>query len=216
MSYFSYLFEALFPERCIGCSVRGAPVCSKCFSKLPPAEAPKHPFITSLFAYRDRRINHLIWRLKYKNGRQIAKIFAEALSANLAEFLGEEEHFIGARKILLVPIPMTPLRRRRRGYNQAELLAKELHSLLQNKNIFLETKLLGKKKDTTPQAKIKNKTERLTNLQDCFSASTDRKGNSDVIILIDDVTTTGATLSAAKSALYAAGFRKIYAFTVAH
>ncbi|MBP7804631.1 MAG: ComF family protein [Candidatus Pacebacteria bacterium] len=216
MSQLSHFLEFLFPERCIGCATRGAPICAHCFSKLPPAEAPKQPFITSLFAYRDSRVNHLVWRLKYKNGKRIAKIFAEALAGSLAEFLGEELSFIGSRKILLVPIPMTPRRQRRRGYNQAELLAREVHTFFQEENIFLDTKLLEKKIDTTPQAKIKNKAERLLNLKDCFSVRFDGKGNGEVIILIDDVTTTGATLVAAKNALRDAGYRKIYALTIAH
>jgi ComF family protein len=174
-----------------------------------------HSWITSVYAYNDFRAKRLIHLLKYKNARGGAEVLAPALADALSEFLGEEHMFLGSRKICIVPIPLSKKRMKKRGYNQAELLARKTVTLINDTNVFLETNLLKKIKETSPQAEIKNRGKRLKNLGDCFAvvrAST----REEVVVLVDDVTTTGATLTAARKALRAAGFRKIYGLTVAH
>ncbi len=216
MSMLNNFFQSLFPDRCVGCQIRGTLLCEDCRKKIAPASNPMHGWITSVFAYHDFRVKRLIWMLKYKNTRQVASIFAPALASSLAEFLGEEALFHGSRKIVLVPIPLSKKRMAKRGYNQAELLAKKIAEISANETILFERNLLRKIIETKPQADIKNRTKRLENLGDCFVVDENRVSNREVVILIDDVTTTGATLTAARKVLRAAGFRKIYALTVAH
>lgn len=216
MKFFDTFFGILFPDHCVGCKARGQLLCGVCIKKIPPASAPMQSFITSVFAYQDFRIKKLIWLLKYKNARHAARIFAPALAQTLTEFLGEENLFLGNRQILLVPIPLSKKRYQKRGYNQAELLAKEIFKLLPNEHIDIETNLLKKIIETTPQADIKKKSLRLQNLGDCFEMVAGRENSGEVIVLIDDVTTTGATLLAARKVLARGGFRKVYALTAAH
>ena len=206
----------LFPDRCVDCKARGSLLCGTCLKKVAPASAPAQNFITSVFAYHDFRVKRLVWLLKYRNARHVAEICAPALAGALTEFLGEEHSFLGDRPILAVPIPLSKKRLRTRGYNQAELLAKEMIKLLPPGRAVLDTRLLQKIAETKPQADIKKRNIRLVNLGDCFKVFPDRRNAGELVVLIDDVTTTGATLTAARKALRAAGFAKVYALTVAH
>lgn len=205
----------IFPDRCVGCGIRGFLLCRECETKITPATNPMHSWITSVFAYGDFRVRRLVRLLKYKNARGVATVFARSLSETLLEFLGEEGLFLGSRNVLIVPIPLSQKRMAKRGYNQSELLAKKTVEQIKNDLLVLEIGLLKKIKETTPQAEIKHRGKRLENLGDCFVA-TQMSAGGEVVILIDDVTTTGATLMAARKALRRAGFRKVYGFTVAH
>ena len=115
---------------------------------------------------------------------------------------------------LLVPIPLSKKRLHERGYNQAELLARALvkHS---GEKIRIETNALFKVRETGRQAMIHERSRRLGNLAKAFHAdSTHVRGKN--IVLIDDITTTGATIVEARRALKKAGARKVLALTVAH
>jgi competence protein ComFC len=144
---------------------------------------------------------------------------------------------------ILIPIPLSKKRRRERGFNQAELLCREIIKI-QKKNrltpdpspyqgegcqrrgeVFtLATNILIKIKETEHQALIKDRNRRLKNLEGTFAVKNHRPNEKEKanflkgknIILIDDITTTGATLSEARRMLRASGARKVIAFTVAH
>ena len=125
------------------------------------------------------------------------------------------ENFTNA---ILIPIPLSGKRYRERGYNQAELICRELEKLDKKSNFTLEKNILIKPKETIHQAHIKDRRERLRNLSGSFAIKEQNKNiiKNRNIILIDDITTTGATLSEAKKILKKYGARKIIAFTVAH
>lgn len=120
---------------------------------------------------------------------------------------------------ILIPIPLSKKRLCERGYNQAELICKELikiNNLRHGVDIKLENKVLIKPKETKHQAKIENRGERLLNIVGSFDIQNAELIKNRNIILIDDITTTGATLSEAKKVLKHFGARKIIAFAVAH
>lgn len=216
MSIFDTLLSVFFPDRCVGCGVRGTLFCEVCSKRIAPPPAPADSFITSVFSYNDPRVKRLVKLLKYKNTRHAAALFAPYLAEALTEFLGEERLFVSSKRILLVPIPLSKKRARKRGYNQAELLARAMIKLLPKETVVLETKILKKIVETKPQAEIKKKNIRLHNLGECFAVVPGHTGAGETVILVDDVTTTGATLAVARRALSRAGFRSVYAVTVAH
>src|SRR3989344_6085699 len=121
---------------------------------------------------------------------------------------------------ILIPIPLSSKRYRERGYNQAELLCENLVKLDENVNFKLEKNILIKQIDTKHQAHILNRSERLKNIVGSFTILYTGKNigliKNKNIILIDDITTTGATLTEARKVFKQAGARKIIAFTVAH
>jgi predicted amidophosphoribosyltransferase len=98
-----------------------------------------------------------------------------------------------------------------RGYNHAEVLAREVSNLLA---LPIAADTLVRIKKTKQQAKIHKKQDRLSNQQGVFAVTCNIKGKD--ILLIDDVTTTGATLEEARNTLLKAGARSVHAATVAH
>jgi ComF family protein len=116
---------------------------------------------------------------------------------------------------ILIPIPMHPKNLKERGYNQSELIVKDIEKIKTNKNFSFCYNALQKIKETPHQSKLKNKNERLKNLKDCFFADEKLVKNKN-IILIDDVITTGTTMSEATKALKKVGAKKVIGFSIAH
>ena len=109
----------------------------------------------------------------------------------------------------LIPVPLHKSRMRKRGFNQAALVAERMGERL---GIPVEEKLLIRVKKTSPQKEL-NDSARRENLKNAFQLC----GN-DVklkrVVLIDDIYTTGSTLDAAAAALLAAGVEKVYFLSI--
>jgi len=116
----------------------------------------------------------------------------------------------GWKPDLLVPVPLVAVRQSQRGYNQAALLARPV--ALAN-GINYTTKALHKVKVTPTQVGLKYH-ERFQNVADAFKAESKIVAGRNIVV-VDDVTTSGATMEACASALMAAGARKIYGLTLA-
>ena len=80
----------------------------------------------------------------------------------------------------------------------------------------MDAAILAKVRHTLPQAKIGRRQTRLRNLDDAFAAAPNTQHAQPLIVLIDDVSTTGATMEAARKALKKAGYGKVIAITAAH
>src|SRR3989344_5149607 len=155
-----------------------------------------------------------------KSEKKFLNIFAEILYGKILEELSDLSIMENFRNAILIPIPLSSKRYRERGYNQAELLCENLVKLDENVNFKLEKNILIKQIDTKHQAHILNRSERLKNIVGSFTILYTGKNigliKNKNIILIDDITTTGATLTEARKVFKQAGARKIIAFTVAH
>jgi ComF family protein len=131
-----------------------------------------------------------------------------------------EDELIVNAKIILIPVPLSPARYRSRGYNQAEELAKQIARL--NPTQFeVRTDIIKKIKDTPTQVSIRNREARLKNLRDAFALQDFRNPtskNNDIFVIIDDVSTTGATINEVRNLLAHNGVnpRRIYGLVVAH
>ncbi len=208
--------DALFPQKCLGCAQNGTPLCISCLNKIPSANSAEHSFIQAIFDYRHPLIKDSIWRFKYKNMRGFAEVFADVLYDEIVATLGEGLYFSTDKKFLLVPIPLHPHRLRERGYNQSELLARAIITR-DNSGVFeIASNVLIRTRRTTPQARSEKRSARITNLKGAFNVADPSLIKGRIVILIDDVTTTGATLLDAKRALQTAKPRKVLAFTVGH
>ncbi|MCE9549153.1 hypothetical protein K8Q98_02020 [Candidatus Nomurabacteria bacterium] len=173
-----------------------------------------------MYEYRHPPIKKSIWLLKYGGKKELANIFAEIMHGRILEELAEFNIMYNFREPLLVPIPLSKERYKERGFNQAELICKKLVEIDNNANFKLLKEVLIKPTNTLHQAKIENRAKRMKNIIGSFAIK-DGGGNLELIknrniMLIDDVTTTGATLSEAKKVLKQAGAKKIIAFTLAH
>ncbi len=216
MTFLNTILNLIFPVNCLCCRTPGAILCNTCLSDFPPAERESARWIYPVFDYRYPPIKKAVWLLKYKGKKQIAEIFAEILHGKIHEELSELALFENFREPILIPIPLFKKRLRERGFNQAELMTKNIIKYDTEKIFTLETNVLIKIKETEHQARIRNRSERLQNLVGTFGINNEEKIKDRNIILIDDVTTTGATLAEARKVLKQAGAKKIIAFAVAH
>jgi ComF family protein len=144
-----------------------------------------------------------VHQLKYQNIR----VMAEPLAGLLCAYLTENQ--ISAD--LLVPVPLHPKRLRQRGYNQSLLLGRQLEKLC---GIPVRSDVLKRCINTPPQAKTASSVERHRNMRGAFT-SVDGKLRDKKVLLIDDVSTSGATLNACAATLKQAGAASVWGLTVA-
>ena len=208
--------DALYPRRCPVCgeivTPKGRLICPSCLLRLSPVKSPvcqkcgkevwseeieycpdcvKHrrSFARgmALFNYTEEAARSMA-AVKYKNKREYLDFYAEAAAEKLRQYENREEwQFDG-----LVPVPVHPARKRKRGFNQAEVLAKRMG------------------------LKELNPDERLRNLQQAFQADAEAIRASGVqnVLLVDDIYTTGSTAEACTRALLSAGIEKVCFFAV--
>lgn len=235
------ILNIIFPVNCVSCGEKSFDLCLKCLSGSPPAERESANWIFPLFDYRHPPIKKSIWLLKYKGKKRLANVFAEILYGRIIEELSDLQMIENFKNIILIPIPLSKKRYRKRGYNQAELICRELMKIQKrnyltspsaplslsrrgagdevnvlNENFTLLKNVLIKIKETEHQVNIKERRDRLKNLSDSFAVKNPGLIKGRNIILIDDVLTTGATLTEAKKILKQNGAKKIIAFTIAH
>lgn len=217
----------LFPRRCPVCQEaveeRGERICNICRTRLPYIRGPvcqrcgksllseeqeycgdcsrkrrwtdrgRAPFLY------DEVMRKSIAGFKYGGRREYAAFYAEEILRRCA---GEIREWRGE---VFVPVPLHSSRKRKRGFNQAGLLADELSRRC---GIPTDAELLKRVKKTHVQKEL-NAQERQTNLKDAFSV---RKGKVPYqnIILVDDIYTTGSTVNAAAKILKTHGAQKVY------
>ena len=171
--------------------------CSTCKETLLSVDKSR-----SVFKYK-KPISGLIKKAKYDNGRYILDYFAKKV-ANLyfSQFSGSE---------IVCSVPMSRKRLRKRGYNQSEILAKKVAERI---NVPFSDSII-KTKETKRQAKLK-RSERLKNLTDSFKVKDKKAVCGKNVLLIDDVSTTGATAEAVSVKLKKAGALRVFLITVAN
>ena len=139
---------------------------------------------------------------KYRNYR----VAAPCLGRLMARYLADNP----LPGDVLAPVPLHSRRLRERGYNQAELLAREVSRVT---GIKVDTTWLNRVRNTAPQAQAADGSLRHANMAGAFLCRADLSGTA--CILVDDVCTTGSTLNACAEALVAAGASEVWALTLA-
>lgn len=172
--------------------------------------------VLAIFSYKDQEVKKLIWQLKYKGNEEAAKTLAKVLHQEILEALSDWLSFEDFKDPVLIPTPISKKKTKIRGYNQTEMVLKEMEKIDEGKNFSVFYDVLNKKKDTPDQSSTKSKKERLANLKDCFSVKDAKKIKDRNIILIDDVITTGTTVKEMRKALKKGGARKVKAVVIAH
>lgn len=185
------------------------------FNSVPEANEIKNSKYKALFQYKNKLCRKAIWAIKYNKNQKITAKFSNLLYEFIFENITDEMTFSKFENPLLIPIPMHKKNLAERGYNQSELLVKEIYKIDGGKNFNISLNALTKIKETPHQSKLKNKNERLKNLKNCFLANSELVKDRN-IILIDDVITTGTTMNEATRTLIEAGARKVIGFSLAH
>lgn len=157
--------------------------------------------------YHDQNVSALIWELKYFASPRAGVLAGHLLAPQILEIAAEE---LGTP--LLIPVPMHALRRRERGHNQTELLAEAVVARL-NGGLDYAPRALTRTTYTTNQQGLE-RGKRLKNVAGSMHAAAEVKGR--VCIVVDDVTTTGATFKECKRALLAGGARRVHTIALAY
>lgn len=197
----------LFPSPCLHCGYLGEPLCSQCFYELPfyPHKRDLEDLkVVSAYLYEDKSLlAKLIYPFKYSHQADIFRIFVPGLRETL-RLLSPN-----LTDLILVPVPLHKSRLLERGYNQSEVLAREVAKYLGCSVM----PLLRRVKDTGFQSHVKKKEERKENMKDAFEVCL--KCTNGQIVLVDDIVTSGSTLLACARTLRAAGIENISALTLA-
>jgi ComF family protein len=213
--------DLLLPPACAGCGRTGALLCASCLGAFRAPSRPDDRFVApdagvvigealvfalAAFAH-EGPMRRALAALKYLGSSRLAPVLATAALPALRTLLCSVAADAAAPPCL-VPVPVHRERRRARGYNQAELLS---HCLARATRLPHEPALLVRTRATTKQHRL-NRAERLANLGGVFAV---RARPPLVIILVDDIITTTATLESCASVLRAAGCEAVYGFAVA-
>lgn len=171
-------------------------------------------WIHSLWEYRNRKVKAVIWELKYRENVSPLTTIGKMLFDEIIAIVSDIVIFNSDAEFLLIPIPMTEESRVERGYNQSELIAKSILENDEKRTLVYAPQFFLKTKETNKQSHSQSKLERLQNLEGCFEA--DPRVEGKYIFLIDDVVTTGSTLTEARKTLLDAGAKDVFALTIAH
>jgi competence protein ComFC len=205
---FTYLLDLLFPLRTDEEIVRGLTLEQFLSLLEPQIEEGTTPATVGLFPFGDRRVRAMIHEAKYHGNEKAFDFLAAALAEYLREALADT--FI-PQTVVLIPIPLGKKRFQERGFNQVEEVVRRAAKEL---GIATESNLLARQRETVSQVSLA-KAARRKNMQNAFAA-TQPASPELLYILVDDVTTTGATLASALFALEAGGAKHLLPIALAH
>lgn len=208
------VLDLLFPPKCPYCQKilddPRAPVCPECQPRLPWLEGKagerRIDFADGCFsplAYRDA-VPGAVHRYKFSRvralGKPLAALMAQCLSSRLPE---------GAD--LITWAPLSGKRLRERGFDQAELLAREVGRLLS----IPAAPALEKTRNTGPQSELEEESARRANARGAYALLPGADLSGKRVVLVDDVVTSGATLSECAALLRQGGAARVYCLTLA-
>jgi ComF family protein len=162
--------------------------------------------ITTVMEYRTAAVQDLVRALKYDGSLHAATLAAQALADFLREEIASGKAF-SPREVLLVPVPLHSSRKRERGFNQIELVLRALPKEFKDGTLArFAPEVLVRLRATGPQTKLPRR-ERIKNVVGAFACPDAARLAKTHVFLVDDVTTTGATLVNAAAPLRKAGAR---------
>lgn len=226
---FDFLFDIFFPRVCLVCRVRIARgvVCDSCFGSISTHTAfvcgqcfatadrkdlrrachPDFPYtLGTATNYQNATVQSLVHHLKFRSVKDAAKPLANLI----ARFIKENGAVLDGS--VVVPIPLSRKRQRSRGFNQAEQIAR---CFAQDFNLPVTTDVLVRAKHTAPQSGATSVAIRQENIRGSFSIASPEMVRGKTVLLIDDVTTSGATFYEAAIALRTADVKNVIALAAA-
>lgn len=227
-----FLLDTLFPIACLSCGKEDVWLCDDCAAKInllsfqvcpacekiitdsgkPCADCKSGSALDALLVatkYKKNDLDRIVHLYKYRFIEDLGVALGKIIVKNiLASDLPLPD--------IIIPVPLHPRRLRWRGFNQSKILAEHIsRNLAPGLEIPVAENILKRKKYTPPQMKIKKYSERKKNLKDAFSIEDAAPIKNNTILLIDDIATTGTTLSECAEALKRAGAKKVFAAIIA-
>ncbi len=222
-SVFSGLLDFIYPPICPLCNRsidHDGPVCSLCLNSLLKDFQLTSYNNESHFKYLKEKIHFhkilacwtftpqietLIHIVKYQQGRKLGKYLGRIMGERIREQLPNLSESV------IVPVPLHPVRRRERGYNQSEIISRGISEIIP---IRIDTRVLVRKKHTRTQTLLSAK-ERQDNVQDAFLIRNRKSIVQRHVVLIDDIVTTGATMQQCAKMLIRAGAESVTGLALA-
>lgn len=234
------ILDLMFPISCVSCKKEGELFCNDCVNKIEVFNKPYCPVcrfrlavgqhkncqrknnlkkLIAAVSHNDSLIKNLIEIYKY----QFVSILAQPLASLIIKSLGD---LTEKNKYVIIPVPLHRKRLQWRGFNQAELLAKNLsahfNAVSPDKGGIEFSDALTRIKETIPQVRL-NFDERALNIKNAFSIplSSGLSVNSKavlkgkIVLLVDDVYTSGATMNECAGLLKKAGAKEVWGCVVA-
>jgi ComF family protein len=187
------------------------PICKRCGKQIyeegleycHDCGGKRHFFEQGRTLFQYEYINKSVYKFKYHNHRLYGEFYGKEMSKKYADIIKEWKIDV------VIPVPIHKKRLKKRGFNQSEIIAKELSK---NLSIPMNPYILERIKKTIPQKKL-NDVLRKKNIENAFKISKDIVKYK-YVILVDDIYTTGATLDECARILMEAGVLKVYFVTV--
>ena len=225
--FFGEVLEIFYPSSCVFCGRGQILICGECFSKIRVSKTGVCHFcgkistgyktcascrqkrksklnaLISAVNFEDEMIKELIYKFKYEGMRDLAPIMAEMMYQSFLSSKTKGE-------FVCVPVPLFKKRENTRGFNQAELLAREFSKIAG----FSGGLALKRVKNTKSQTKMRM-LEREKNMEGAFVCVDREFIEKKNVILIDDVITTGATMNECTKVLREAGAKTVIGVSVA-
>lgn len=230
------ILNMILPPICVNCKEEGFYICENCINNIdiykyfvcPVCKKRTYDgilekecssicgmkrFLGSPLPYTDKATRKLIQSLKYNRAKNLAYPIAEILinfleNNDLPKILKKQQANI-SRNIYLSAVPMYNFRERERGFNQSYEIASYIGAYYK----IPVKKLVRKHRDTRQQADIDEYKKRLTNISGAFSVADPHIVRGKIVILVDDVYTTGATMRECARALHDAGAKEVWGMT---
>ncbi len=208
MKLFSQLLDLIYKKQCYFCkkTIDNSIMCKNCYAQIDLLQPKPLMFIEDIPVFSatvyGKNMQKLIRGLKYHNKKDLAAYQAKLMSEYWNTIEKKEMTYS------IVPVPLFKTREKKRKYNHMLLVAHEFSKLF---SYQVKNNLIYRTKNTKPQYKLTIK-ERQENLHNAFSAKKENY-NGENILLIDDILTTGSTLTEIIKELKKNGITKITCLT---
>jgi len=232
MSVKDFLLDLIFPKECLSCKQSGTYLCQSCFKKIEfnikkycplckkdleniniCKNCQEKTYLDNIWVsanYNNQILQDLIHCYKYQFIEELSSI----LSGIMIKYILDNNIFINENitqeNTIIIDIPLHKKRYLKRGFNQSDLLARDIS----NHFSIDKFNLLKRKKNTVSQINLK-RSERQENIKDAFVINSNNISSNKKIIIIDDVITTGSTLNECAKVLAGQGFAEIYGLVIA-
>ncbi|MBI4250639.1 ComF family protein [Candidatus Uhrbacteria bacterium] len=209
------LLDIFFPRFCLGCRTHGVWVCQACEGTLPryrPQSSHAMQYSKSLSFFRaaysyDHWLTQSIVRTcKYEGVRGLADTMASALVREYQYIPSDGD------EVVIIPVPLHERKQSERGFNQAELIALKVASILGKEVCATAVRRI---RDTCTQVKL-SREQRRSNVKGVFVCDEPHRITGKRVVLVDDISTTGSTLSEIAGVLWSAGVTDVIGLVFAH
>ncbi len=225
------LLDFLFPKHCIGCNSLGSVLCKACRKDIRPTLQDVCPYCfykspggkTHDRCNKENSLDGAISVVRYN---AIARKIVKGIKYHLAYDIYNQivdtlpNHWwradiytkFSTSNTIIQPIPLHPLRKKMRGFNQADIIA----AVLSKQTEITTTNVLQRVKNTKPQAMIPTKKQRIENIKNAFSVRNKLSILKKTVILVDDIFTSASTAKEAARVLKKNGAASVVLYTFAH